>query len=249
MWECLQNQETALTVTGDLIIGFLPPTYTWMFQRCYICVPARPAWFTKTYSVPRLRWPKIRKIKPWFILLINLPVCSWARCWFSGITAQALLRGKSTSARLNVLLLFWDLNTSLPLNIPLFSNNAIHSQRSHLQATLTNQLTQKWIFALWKVKRPEEPPCQRCWPLIRRKVNLITTPQPRWGAKPHRWGQRGVNASVWVWINGSLTAYEAAKAASVCSLMDTDQYGSWGGQISGVLAAQQVQCATVMTLL
>lgn len=25
MWGCLQNRETSLTVTGDLIIGFLPP--------------------------------------------------------------------------------------------------------------------------------------------------------------------------------------------------------------------------------
>lgn len=28
MWECLQNQETSLTVTGDLIIGFSPPACT-----------------------------------------------------------------------------------------------------------------------------------------------------------------------------------------------------------------------------
>lgn len=28
MWECLQHQETSLTVTGDLIIGFLLPACT-----------------------------------------------------------------------------------------------------------------------------------------------------------------------------------------------------------------------------
>lgn len=55
MWECLQNQETALTVTGYLIIAFLPPACTGMFQRCYMCVPARPARLTKTCSVPPLR--------------------------------------------------------------------------------------------------------------------------------------------------------------------------------------------------
>lgn len=111
-------------------------------------------WLSKTCSVPWLRWPKMWKIKPWLF------IADKSACVF--VSKMLIQRDYCTgapqakvSARLNVLLLFWDLSAIILLNVPLFSNNASHSQRIHLQATLSDQLTQKWIFALWKVKRPE----------------------------------------------------------------------------------------------